>query len=619
MQQFYKSPFFFLTVFLVIGILLSGYLEHWVGIVFVFSGITGIVFFKTRVTIIGSLLFAFGCGIMSSQIHRNDLIDSPKAIESSIFRAIVLEKKEFSNSDQLLVQVCDHDYKELINRKVLISSKSFKEYFAGDVLLINSELNLMKEPSVPGQFSFKEYYANKGIYWQTYLADSYLFRKVDTHKNWNYYLQRIRSYLANNLEKSLGNSPEEAVLRALIIGDKSHLTPEVKESYTTAGIIHVLAVSGLHVGFFYLILMAFVKRIPNQWIQVFCLVLGLSFYAGLTGFSPSVIRASFMFFFFGCAQIINRNTKSIHVLFASTFFILLVKPNFIFEPGFQLSFVAVLGILIGFNPLNNLLTSKYWLVNKIWSGLSVSLVAQVFTAPLILYYFHQLPVYFLFTNLIVVIIVQFALISGVLISVFGDLPVVTFVAKNSVGVIQKIADWSNQLPYPKITGFYVNQIQVVFLYLLIASFLLFWIKKRRGYAFMSVLSGIFVIAIAFNRMIEHKDLNRLSFHKVKNELVIERTHGKSIHFFTLNDTLNKGRVVKVFDNYFSRINTTSVNFHELTEPMIIKGKSFGIVRESNELYFDYNVCLYRKKFRVINKAGEQLFSSYSTKSLEIIE
>ena len=201
-----------------------------------------------------------------------------------------------------------------------------------------------------------------------------------------------------------------SLLSALILGDRTHIDQDLRESFANVGVIHVLAVSGLHVGYVLIILLLIVKslRIRWGWDKLF-VVTGLILFTILSGGRPSVIRASIMASFYIFAPVLNRKPNAWNIIATAAFLILIVNPNSIFDLGFQLSFTAVMSIIYFYNLFNRILPDRMKVSNIknniarfFWGLLLVSFSAQLGTIPIIAYYFGRIPLIAIVANLIII-------------------------------------------------------------------------------------------------------------------------------------------------------------------------------------------------------------------------
>ena len=214
----------------------------------------------------------------------------------------------------------------------------------------------------------------------------------------------IRKYIDDSL-RGLFDDEEYRIASGLILGGSGRLGGELKEVFSRAGILHILAVSGLHVGFVSLFLAFVLLFVPLDYrLKFFIILCGLVLYAGVTGFRPSVCRATFMAFSLGLAMVLQRNVDHMHVINTTAIVFLVANPLLIFDVGAQLSFAAVYGILYLYPKIEEKIIRKapYRFMRIFLVPMAVSFSAQIFVAPLAIYYFHRLPVLAVFTNLMIV-------------------------------------------------------------------------------------------------------------------------------------------------------------------------------------------------------------------------
>ncbi|MCK4406529.1 MAG: ComEC family competence protein, partial [Bacteroidales bacterium] len=282
-----------------------------------------------------------------------------------------------------------------------------KEIRYGDRIVLNANFIETKPPQNPSEFNYKRYLENKGIYHQAYIKSGTW--KVLSTENCNKLLTfalSIRNNFFKILERNNIRGNEFAVVSAILLGYDDKLDKELVKEYSGAGAMHILCVSGLHVGIIYLLLnsmLFFLKKFRyGNNIKAVVLILLIWFYAMLTGLSPSVLRASTMISFIIIGKSLNRQTNIYNSLAASAFLLLIINPFIITSVGFQLSYAAVIAIVMLQQPMYKLWIINNWLGDKMWAITTVSIAAQLGTFPIALLYFHQFPNYFIITNLIVI-------------------------------------------------------------------------------------------------------------------------------------------------------------------------------------------------------------------------
>lgn len=288
----------------------------------------------------------------------------------------------------------------------LEDSLSFLYY--GAQVLIKGNPKPIQPPANPHEFDYRQHLAIKNIYHQQYLPAE-KFIKYGHPTDWSLlaFSHKLREKSKNILLLHVPTQEAAGIALALTLGIKDYLDDAISQSYAATGAMHVLAVSGLHVGIIYLVLSFLLTpliHIPHagKWLSAGICIATLWLYALLAGCSPSVLRAVTMFTFIIIAQSTYRQTNIFNTLAVSAFFLLCYDPLLIFSVGFQLSYLAVAGIIYLQPKIYRRFNFNFWLPDKIWSLTSVSIAAQLATFPISLYYFHQFPVYFWLSNLLVI-------------------------------------------------------------------------------------------------------------------------------------------------------------------------------------------------------------------------
>lgn len=365
--------------------------------------------------------------------------------------------------------------------KVLLHLPGATDYPIGTQMKITGSFLTHHNALNPGQFDYGKYLRDKKIYAKCYpnkitvlTVQSNIRQKADA----------LRQHLTSTLRKSGFNEPELQVFSALMLGQQQDIDPDTLRNYQFAGAVHILSVSGLHVGFVMVLLQFLIKPIPKtrkgSILRLVLIVGALWGFALLAGLAPSVVRSATMFSIIAFGMHLRRANNSLHTLVASLFILLLIDPNYLFDVGFQLSYAA-LGFILWMQPLfDRLWTPSGKITKYVWGIMTVSIAAQLGTFPLSLYYFHQFPGLFLLTNLVVIPMVGAIMAIGLLVCLFalsGILlrPIVElseFSIRMLNGIMQKIAKLDTfvflDLPF---------HIVAVFAFYLMATVWLVWISK----------------------------------------------------------------------------------------------------------------------------------------------
>ena len=330
----------------------------------------------------------------------------------------------------------------------------------GDSIEFCGRLNEIRNPGNPVEFDYARYMGNLGIRYSGYIKNAdYCFGNYSGRLTIRRFSSRLQQQLISRFIRYGIRNKELAVLSALTAGNRDYLEQELNENYIAVGAMHILSVSGLHVGILYLILISVFRNWSlNMYYRMFRIIIILSviwLYAFITGLTSSVLRASVMFSLFLIGKNLHMQTDSYNTISASALLILLINPLELFKVGFQFSYLAVLGILYFQPKLEQLILPRNNLIDKIWQLLTVSLAAQLTTFHLSLYYFHQFPVYFWFANIIIIPLVWLIMVGAVifcfLIPLAFLLPYLAFVLNLLLKILNHSVEIISTFPFATIT------------------------------------------------------------------------------------------------------------------------------------------------------------------------
>lgn len=378
----------------------------------------------------------------------------------------------------------------------------------GDQILIKSQYQEISLPKNPGEFNYKAFMARKGIFhqqqlilpeWKLY-ASSTSFSLLKKVGIW----QDAISFI---LAKHLGSEAEIGISEALLFGLDDHIPDELIQAYSKTGTLHVLAVSGMHVGLIFLILgwlsKPFKRKKWGRNVEPYFLLLGIWAYALLCGLSPSILRATIMFSFMTIGKLIHRNGNAYNSLAASAFFLLCIQPQMLWHAGFQLSYAAVLGIISFYPSLYQLWYIGNKFLNEVWKVIAVSLAAQVFTFPISLYYFHQFPNYFLVANLLLIPITTLLIYLGIILVLVHK---IGFLASAIAWLVSKGIALANfmvvglaNLPYSAIENIHFPLSKTLFTYYLITLIAGYLFNKNAHVLRLLLLS--IIVGFGLNQML----------------------------------------------------------------------------------------------------------------------
>ncbi len=399
--------------------------------------------------------------------------------------------------------------KIIVHVAVDSSSVSVPLLTAGRYMATTIRPNPVPDSHNPGGFNYKLWLFRNEITHQLYLARG-TWTLLPTKKS-KQYLQVLQQKISKRLQQNITGKQEKAVAAALLIGYKQDIDSDLMKAYSNTGVIHVIAISGLHLGLIYGLLLSIFSWMPNstikKWAAPPTILLVLWSFALLTGAGPSIVRAAVMFSFIIIASVVKQNSSILNALAASAFFLLLLHPFYLWDIGFQLSYAAVLSIVLYQKNIFDSLYFKYKWIQACWQLNALTLSAQILTLPLVVYHFHQFPNYFLLSNFIVVPLSSIILYGCLLLLSFGTiaylgkaLSVVTSLLISSMNwIIQKM----NALPFATTSNLQINTAEVLLFFIIIVSVTLFIQTQKNRWCFYGLTALLIGCSIhSFNHMQE---------------------------------------------------------------------------------------------------------------------
>lgn len=381
----------------------------------------------------------------------------------------------------------------------------------GTRIIIKNTSQEIKGPQNPYEFNYKRYLAFNQIYRQAYITKNNfaLIDQLGGNILWKIAYQ-AQAFFNVSLLKYVQGVNEIAISKALLYGYDDEIDPELVRAYSNTGTLHVLAVSGMHVGLIFwlinLVLKYFDKRQYQRVLKAIISLIIIWAYSLLCGLSPSILRASVMFSFVALGNIVKNKPNVNNTLAASAFVLLLFDSNMIANVGFQLSFLAVFGIVNIQKYFKQWFSFNSKIVNEVWNIISVSIAAQLATFPLGLLYFHQFPVYFIASNLLIIpltTLVIFVAIAMIFMAGLAQLFSVFTYAAMALGWAVKwliyitniIVLWLEKLPYSFISGIQINEIETILIFIAVAYTCSYFITRKQYLAKLGLVFFILVFLV----------------------------------------------------------------------------------------------------------------------------
>lgn len=461
----------------------------------------------------------------------------------------------------------------------------------GDELIFPFVCNEIEPPKNINQFNYKNYLANNSIYFQTYIKENTY--KIITPKKSYFILRKsneISKYVQQILRKNIPNQSNFQIADGILLGHKADMDIEQYNTFAYLGIVHILSVSGLHVGIVYLLISFLLGFLPNSnkfvyWFKFILSFILIWLFAFVVGLSPAVVRAALLFSILHVGRILNKDTIPINVLFGAAFIQLLFNPFVIYNIGFQLSYLAMLGLFLFYQPIYSKVISSNKYVDWLSQMFSAGVAAQIFTLPLSIYYFGNFPTYALIANLFAVPLSTLILWFSIALIPFQIIPFVASLIGHGVSfLIDVFIALSNlllKLPFAKINTLYIDKYQLILCFLALALMTATIIKQRLRFTVYALIVFCVVIGLAYFNQYQQYKTDKLIFYSIKDNLVFALHQNNKATIYCKKDisdkdySFNISNAQRYFRNKF--VQQTKIE----NDLYFVKDKSIYIINQNN--------------------------------------
>ncbi len=536
------------TLYLTIGLLI---------VLFIALHIAGLTLKKTIGFGLVSYLLMTTLGVLTYTTHHHKNFPQHyiniEVIETSVSNDITFRIKErlkptrYHNKyivELFKVNTLPAQGKVLLN---IQKEDTSKIYNVDDILLIHSEFQEIRSPLNPNQFNYRSYLEKQYIYHQLFTEQHLIFEISSKRQTIFGYADALRQTINNRLN-TFDFKPEElAIINALILGQRQDMDRGMYTEYANAGAIHILAVSGLHVGIILMMLSFVLKPIENlkrgNTIKVVIILALLWSFAVIAGLSASVTRAVTMFSIVAIAMHLKRPTNIYNTLSISMFILLLVKPMFLFDVGFQMSYLAVFAI-VSIQPLLYKLWLPEWKVTDyFWQIFTVTIAAQLGVAPISLLYFHQFPGLFFISNLAIIPFLGLILGFGILVILLSLLNILPEIIANLYGrlisAMNHVVSWVSKQEAFLIKDISFDVTHVIATYLLLVALVLVYRKFHFKRIAILLVSILFLQSILIYTKSKHSSESFIIFHKSRYSVFGKKQNTDLTIWHNLDSTVIK--------------------------------------------------------------------------------
>ncbi len=534
---------------------------------------------------------------------------------------------ENKNSYKTILQSVIYEINDTVisgNSNIIVyfaKDNSVKKLKYGDKIIFKGRISEIKNPGNPHEFNYKKYLHRKGINGQIYLIPNH-WKFVEHHRaNPIFDFAFTARNKLENIYKKYGFSGNElSVLQALTLGDRSDINDEIKQSYVASGAMHILAVSGLHVGIIYWLfnfLLSFLNKLKiknisiGKQIKALMLILIIWSFAILSGLSPSIRRAAVMFTFIIIGKALNRHINIYNSISASAFILLIINPYQITEVGFQLSYAAVSGIIFFQPKIAALINIKNKILYYLWSLTAVSIAAQISTFPITLYYFHIFPTLFFVSNIIVIPSAIAILIGAFFLLITSSLPyipnIIAFVLKDILRILNISVSYIEKITFSTIKNisFHIEDLILAFLFIMSGTVFIL-LKKVRALQTAIFLLIIWISFGTFHKITTNSH-NRLTVYNIKNQTAVDIS-GKENYFLSDKSIFKTKNIIYGIQPNRQFLNKTNFRFipvdtAEYKYDIFIKKGALAVIGNKTFL-------LLNKKFTEIPNVNKKIKIDY---------
>ena len=485
-------------------------------------GLSVMILSSLRVNRLGGWIFIFAWSLLlfgsgGWLLRQTRMPELPRDTHSYIveLKTTPISKGSYYRAEAEIVYATDSVAQSLIGYDVLLNLYTDSLEHAPqlcDRYLINGKILRPTDNGLEG-FDYGKYLARNGLCGVAYLGSNNIkYLSTEQPRGFVQCSYVLRNKLIRQFESVGLEGSRLAIISAITLGEKGLLSNDVKDTFSAAGVSHILVVSGMHVGFIFLIIMWLMSILPyrRRWIMVCLGLVILWSYALLTGLAPSVVRATFMFSMMLIFKVMGEKYRIKHALFFSATILLLCNPNTLFDVGFQLSYLAVAGIVYFYSLVyKRILIFKSRPLRWLLSSVAVTVSAQILTLPIVIYQFNQLPIYFIISNLFVTAFAPILFLGGVLLLGLSYIPYIGIGAgwlmSHFVGMFEWIINLIVAIPFST-TKIYLSLIETFLLYLVILCGVN-WIEMRYTFAerfraplYFGLSVCVFVFAFSVNNV-----------------------------------------------------------------------------------------------------------------------
>ncbi len=459
-----------------------------------------------------------------------------------------IEKTKSVKANATVQYLLQNDSTIPVKGKIIIYFKkdSVLNLQYGTQLVFKKPLQEIKNSGNPGGFDYKRFCLFKEITHQVYLKpEEFEILRGEKVSQFRSFIYNIREKVLNILRTNILSKKELGLAEALLIGYKDDLEQSLVQSYTNTGVVHIIAISGLHLGLIYWLLSMLFKplqkRKKTRWLRPVLIISGLWLFSLMAGAQPSILRSALMFTCIVVGDSLARKPSIFNTMAVSAFILLCINPYFLWDVGFQLSYAAVLSIIIFMRPVYNWFYIKNKLLDFIWKLNAVTIAAQVLTVPLGIYHFHQFPNLFLLTNFLAVPLSSAILLGEIFLCVISFIPAAALLFGKLltwlIWIMNTYIEKIETIKFSLWDGLQITILQTVLL-LAFAIAITYWLLERSGKSLKLGLVALFgFVTLRSIAFINSNNQQKIIVYNVPQKTAIDFIDGRNYHFVGDSDLL----------------------------------------------------------------------------------
>jgi competence protein ComEC len=415
---------------------------------------------------------------------------------------------------------------------------SVKRLNYGTEIIFNKALQEIKNTGNPGAFNYQRYSLFQSVTHQVYLSeDNYVVLPTEHKDRFRQFILDCRNWVVGTLQAFIRSEKEQGLAEALLIGYKDDLDKSLVQSYTNTGVVHIIAISGMHLALIYGLLLLITSPLGKgrlRWLRTILILLGLWLFTLLAGAQASVVRSAVMFTCIVIGEVLSRKASIYNTLALSAFVLLVYNPFWLWDVGFQLSYAAVLSIVAFYSPVYHWVYFPNKSLDFMWRTVAISIAAQILTTPISLYHFHQFPVLFLFTNIVAVPLSSVVLFGEIFICVFSWY---TPIARILGSLTETMIYWMNsyleiieRVSFSLWKGFSISVPQTFLLLVFVTTACVWFNRKAKWLLWTALGSLLLFVSLRSASFIQAYGQRKLIVYNVSKLSAIELINGREYNY-----------------------------------------------------------------------------------------